>query len=100
MNKEIIKAVLERSNGLCEICGSSQMVQLHHIIGGNGKRKQHETEESVVALCWVHHHGTKGVHGREGKKLDRSLKIELQDKYKNKGYSEEEVRQMMGGKLY
>lgn len=100
MNKKIVQAVLERSQGLCEWCGNSEMVQLHHIINGNGKRKQHESVESVIALCWTHHHGTMGVHGREGKELDRTLKIKLQETYKEQGYSEDEIRRMMGGKLY
>lgn len=41
MDKEIIDKVLQRSNGLCEIegCNSNQMVQLHHIIKGQGKRR-------------------------------------------------------------
>lgn len=101
MNKEIIQAVLERSGGLCEECGvADYMCQLHHIIGGRGKRKQHETVESVILLCWDCHHGTFGVHGREGKTLDLKLKKQLQETYFNQGYTENEVRRMMGGKLY
>lgn len=100
MNKDIAQAVLERSQGLCEWCGNSEMVQLHHIINGNGKRRQHESVESVIALCWTHHHGDMGVHGRDGKKLDRTLKIKLQETYKKQGYKEDEIRIMMGGKLY
>lgn len=97
---KIAKEVLEKYNGCCKICGSHHMVQLHHIISGNGKRKQHQNKHSVVPLCWAHHHGTQGVHGREGRELDIALKKELQHKYKDMGYSEEEIRQEMGGKLY
>lgn len=100
MKKEIEKAVMERSQGLCEICHSPYMAQQHHIIGGRGKRKQHETVDSVIMLCWEHHHGTYGVHGREGKVLNVELKRSLQDKYFKQQYTETEVRKMMGGKIY
>lgn len=100
MNKKVVKKVLERSNGLCEICHSNYMVQLHHIIFGHGKRKQCENEHSVIALCWDCHHGIFGVHGMYGKMLDMKLKIGLQRKYFEMGYTESEVRGLMGGKLY
>lgn len=100
MDPEIIEHVKKRSKGRCEVCGSANMVELHHIIGGSGKRKQHETKESVVALCFYHHRGTYGVHGREGRALDLKLKRQLQEKYRQQGYTEEEVRRKMGGKIY
>ena len=101
MDKEIVQAVLEWSGGLCEECGvADYMCQLHHIIGGNGKRKQHENEFSLILLCWNCHHGTYGIHGREGKELDLKLKRQLQERYFNQGYTENEVRRLMGGKLY
>jgi len=100
MDKKIVQAVLERSKGLCEICGSSDRVQLHHIVNGRGKRKQHETVDSVIALCYAHHHGLYGVHGKNGAKFNLALKKKLQKTFFKKGYSEDEVRRLMGGKLY
>lgn len=101
MDKKIVQAVLERSGGVCENCGAADYrVQLHHIIKGRGKRKEHETIDSVILLCWNCHHGTYGVHGREGKELDLKLKRQLQEKYFSQGYTENEVRKLMGGKLY
>ncbi len=85
---------------LCEICDSSHMVQNHHICGGNGKRKQHENEHSTIYLCWNCHHGTEGVHGKNGRGLNVMLKQRLQDEYFSMGHSEDEVRQVMGGRLY
>ena len=85
---------------LCEICGSNYLIQEHHIVSGRGKRKQHENEHSVIFLCWNCHHGTYGVHGREGHKLDIQLKRELQEKYINMGYAEDKARELMGGRLY
>lgn len=98
INKEIAKAVLERSKGLCELCGSNHMVQLHHKIGGHGKRKQCETLESVIALCWKHHHGTFGAHGREGQALNRQLRQELERTYREQGRDEEEILYLLGKK--
>lgn len=84
----------------CEVCGSTYLVQRHHIVHGRGKRKQCETDLSVINLCWNCHHGDYGVHGKNGKELDLRLKRELQGKYFRRGYTEDEVRELMGGKLY
>lgn len=99
MKKEIADHVLERSQGLCEVCQSPYLVQLHHIVGGRGKRKQHETKESVIALCWHHHYGNKGAHGKDGKPFVTKLRLQLQEKYFSQGKTEEEVRRLMGDKL-
>ena len=100
MNNKIVQAVLERSKGLCELCLSPNMTELHHCISGNGKRKQHESVESVINLCWECHRGTYGVHGREGRALDLKLKKRLQEVYYSQGYTSDDVRVKMGGKLY
>lgn len=101
MDKEIVQAVQERSKGLCEVCGSSYLLQHHHIVSGRGKRKEHENKHSVILLCWDCHHGSEyGVHGKNGRDLNLYLKRKLQKKYFSIGYKEEEARKMMGGKLY
>ena len=100
MQKKVYEEVKRRSHGLCEICGSNHLVEVHHIIHGKGKRNQFETVESCIDLCWEHHRGTKGVHGKDGHKLDIELKKKLQSKYFNMGYTESQVREMMGGKIY
>lgn len=100
MDKKIVQAVLERSNGLCEVCGGNYLVQLHHLVGGNGKRKVHETVESVKALCWYCHYGTNGWHGKNSIPIKTTLRKQLQEEYKNQGYKENEIRRMMGGRLY
>lgn len=100
MDKAIVKAVIERSRGLCEFCGSNDRVQLHHIIGGRGKRRECETVHSVMALCWEHHHGDLGAHGKHGSNFNYILRKQLQDKYFSMGYTDDEVMRLMGGKLY
>lgn len=98
--KQRHQAVAERSQGLCELCYSPNMTQVHHIIKGKGKRKQFETIYSLIMLCWDCHHGINGVHGRDGHKLDLLLKQRLEKTYRDMGLSEEEIRYWMGGRLY
>ena len=100
MNKLVYKQAFERSNGLCEICGSNNGVELHHILYGNGNRKKCERVETVIFLCYEHHRGTKGIHGRDGHKLDLKLKQKLQQYYFDEGIREIEVRKLMSDRLY
>lgn len=101
MDKKIYAKAFERSDGgLCEYCGSNSGVELHHIICGSGKRTQCERLESVIFLCWNHHHGNEGIHGKNGHALELELKLELQLTYFDMGMNEKEVRKWMGGKLY
>lgn len=99
MDKDIVNKVYERSKGLCEVCGNIGE-HLHHIIHGNGKRKQCENEHSVMLLCYRCHMGTFGVHGKYGRELDLKLKLRLQELYKKQGYKEADIRKLMGGKIY
>lgn len=96
MNKKVYNAVAKRSKGRCEYCGRYGAVELHHIL----RRKVKETPDNCMMLCPWHHRGTKGVHGRDGRKLDLHFKKQLQKKYFDKGYNENKVRRLMGGKLY
>ena len=100
MEKTIVDKVLERTQGLCQLCGSNDRVQIHHILSGNGRRKQQEREETLIPLCWEHHHGTYGVHGAKGQDLNKQLKRMLQYYYVSQGLSEDEIREKMGGRLY
>lgn len=97
--KEMHKIVTERSNGLCELCGSHYIVQRHHIVGGQGKRKQHENQYSLIDLCYYHHYGEYGVHESNGD-LERKLKIRLQEQYHDLGFNEDQIRELMGGRYY
>lgn len=97
---KLYEEVLKRSGFACEVCGAMGHLEVHHIIGGFGKRKQHESKESLIVLCWDCHQGTYGTHGREGRALNLKLKRNLQETYFNQGYAENEVRRMMGGKIY
>lgn len=78
------------------MCGKVNGLQLHHIL----RRKVKETPDNCIMLCYECHEGTNGVHGKCGHALDLKLKQSLQKKYFNKGYTEDTVRELMGGKLY
>lgn len=99
-SKERHQIVEERSQGLCEICYSSNIVQHHHVIGGKGKRNPCETVYSLIALCWDHHHGTNGIHGKNGHKLDLQLKKNLERTYREMDLTEEEIKYWLGGRFY
>ena len=73
---------------------------MHHILSGSGRRKEQERPETVIALCWQHHHGDYGCHGKHGADLNKLLRRQLQGYYKAQGKSEEEIRELMGGRLY
>lgn len=100
MQKSVYKKVFDRANAECEICGSTYLLELHHAVSGRGKRKKHENEETCFLLCYDCHRGTKGCHGKEGHNINLNLKLMAQERLFDKGYTEDKVREMMGGRLY
>lgn len=56
--QDIRADILERDNHMCQMCGSKNFLQVHHI---NGKYRFHESEhpESLVTLCDTCH---KAIH--------------------------------------
>lgn len=57
----------------CYICGSKSNLHLHHIMFGRN-RKVSDEDGLTVFLCYEHHEGTNGVHGKNGHELDLKLK--------------------------
>lgn len=85
---------------ICSVCGSSSLVETHHIV----KRKQAKYLEkckfNLIDLCWEHHHGTYGVHGKYGRELDQKLKREYQLKildlfFDKDYYTREEISSLL-----
>lgn len=85
-----------RERGYCALCGG-RSDHRHHIISGTGRRKRCETKESVIDLC-VYCHSL--VHSAKGADIMTSLKLDLQKQYFDQGRSLEDVRELMGDKLY
>ena len=96
--EKVIQAVLDRSGGVCEICGSNDRCQMHHVVFRS--QTTNNDVENIRYICYKDHLGTYGVHGKHGKTLNLQLKRETQQMYFDKGLSEQEVRRKMGGKLY
>jgi len=57
----------------CGVCGKKNNLHLHHIFFGKNRKKADE-DGLTIYLCYEHHEGTKGVHGKDGHELDIKLK--------------------------
>ncbi|PRR70895.1 HNH endonuclease [Clostridium thermopalmarium] len=83
----------------CEICGRFPAEQ-HHIVKRSQNRAMIKAPVNHVYLCEEHHRGTKGVHGRDGHKLDIQLKLQLQKKlfelFDRKYYTKQEAKELLG----
>ena len=58
----------------CYICYTQLNLEIHHCFYGTANRKLSEKDGLKVWLCYEHHRGTYGVHGREGEKIDNFIK--------------------------
>jgi len=96
MDKAVYKSVSDRADGLCENCTKWENLELHHIL----RRKVPATIDNCIMLCSECHRGTKGVHGKEGHRLDVRFKQGVQAIYLSQGKTENETRVLMGGRLY
>lgn len=91
VSPELAQAIIERSNGCCEVCGGNINCQIHHIV------KRRKVDASILNLIMLDYNCHEG---KDKYKIDLQLKLDLQDKYYAQGKSEEEVRELMGGKIY
>lgn len=64
----------------CYVCGSTTYLESHHCILGKN-RKNAERFGLKVWLCYNHHRGTYGVHGKYGNILQNRLKEDAQKKF-------------------
>lgn len=69
-----MKSIITNNMEKCYICGSRSGLNIHHVIYGTGKRNIADRDGLTIPLCYYHHKGTHGVHGREGHELDQKLK--------------------------
>lgn len=98
MKQGLRDEITKRSGGFCELCGG-QATEIHHIIGGRGKRRIHEAKENLIHLCpkchWMLHSSSE-----EAKRINARLRHNVRAFYEAQGLSEEEIREKMGGKVY
>lgn len=57
------KALNKKEDG-CYLCGSHEMLELHHCIFGRANRKLADEDGLCVWLCHKHHNTPEGVHYR------------------------------------
>ena len=57
----------------CVVCGKTSNLHFHHCLFGKNRKKADE-DGLTIYLCYDHHEGTKGVHGKDGHDLDTKLK--------------------------
>ena len=68
-----MKSILQ-SKKECYICFSTNNLEVHHCFFGSANRKLSEQDGLKVWLCYEHHRGTNGVHGKNGSELNIKLK--------------------------
>jgi len=89
-----MKSIIQ-TNKKCFICRTTTNIHEHHIYYGSSKRKISEKHGFKVYLCYCHHEGTYGVHGKCGEKLNRHLKIMCQKEYE-KSHTREQFLKIIG----
>ena len=69
---------MERIEGeYCKVCGKPNPEE-HHIIKRSQAKFLINCKLNKVYLCAEEHRGKFGVHGKNGSKLDKALKLEMQ----------------------
>ena len=67
-----MKSIIDQTKR-CYVCGRTDTLHLHHILFGKN-RNNADKDGLTVYLCWEHHEGTNGVHGKNGSELNKELK--------------------------
>lgn len=79
----------------CFICHAKQRLHYHHIYFGTALRPISEKNGFTCWLCYEHHLGDFGVHGKHGRETDLFLKRQCQKKFE-KNKSREEFVKLIG----
>ena len=82
----------------CYICGSGY-TELHHIIKRSEVGVLRNCPLNFIYLCPEHHRGTDGVHGKNGHKLDKKLRLKFQNNlemlFTSKSISYEVIKEVL-----
>ena len=68
-----MKSIMQKHRG-CYVCNDNRYLESHHIFYGTRNRNKAEKDGLKVFLCFEHHRGNTGVHGKDGHELDTKLK--------------------------
>ena len=95
VSPELAEEIILRARGKCEVEGCTKSgSEIHHVLG----RKVEATIENLLYTCSKCHRGDDGAHDNP-KGLGLEMKLSVQANYFKQGYSENEVRALMGGKI-
>lgn len=89
-----MKSIIQKNKNHCFICQKEGYLEDHHIYFGPN-RKISEKYGLKVWLCYEHHRGTNGVHGKNGNFLNEKLKKEAQRRFEFT-HTREEFIQLIG----
>ena len=92
ISQELYDQVKERSKGICEICGEEQAEEVHHLAG----RSRIACLENLLDLGRKCHKPPNGIHANK-EIYEREMK-KLQDRYFAMGFTEDEVKWLLGTK--
>lgn len=73
------KSILTDNMGECYIC-KHKNVEIHHVYYGKNRKKATE-DGCVIPLCYIHHRGMNGVHGKNGGFLNTELKQKMEKRW-------------------
>ena len=90
-----MKSIMTNDLTRCYVCGCTRGIEVHHVIHGTANRKLSDKYGLVVGLCYMHHRGDFGVHGKNGQPLNRKLKIEAQEAFTD-AYPQLSFREIFG----
>lgn len=95
MAKRDIKDSLVQSVEECFVCRRKVGLHCHHIYFGVKGREKSDKMGAWCYLCYEHHEGTLGVHGKNGHDLDLFLKQQAQKAFE-KDHTREEFMEIIG----
>lgn len=79
--KQLLKKKKVKKIKCCQYkgCENTNCVQGHHIVKRGQAKYLLNCKANIIDLCWDHHHGTYGAHGKYGNELDHELKQHFQE---------------------
>ena len=90
--QELYDKVKARSKGICEICGKEKSEEVHHLAG----RRRIACMENLLDTSMKCHKPPSGIHANK-EIYEREMK-KMQDRYFAMGFTEDEVRWLLGTK--
>lgn len=89
-----MKSIIQKHSKHCFVCQQDGYTEEHHIFFG-ANRKLSEKYGLKVYLCYEHHRGANGVHGKNGRQLNLRLKQTAQKNFEE-SHTKKEFIQIFG----